>query len=218
MRETQMSKTLNTIIAIALVGLFPALSLYAGTQGDGYTKENAVLIATQFLKGSPTFSFDGIEDSIEVISVDTVRMPYSWMITIKFTSRNGGYGDRTDQMVLTVLTDHEMVILVQEDQVISAKTDGKFDEINEVFLDQDTPENSEGIALEWLRNAPTFSFDGIEGSMKVDEIVIAESYPVQYFITISFDCSHPGYGDRIDQVLAQVITSHKAVVVVSRSS
>ena len=135
MCETQMSKTINTIIAIILVGLFPALSLYVGTQGNGYTKENAVLIATQFLKGSPTYSFDGIEDSIEVISVDTVRMPYSWMITIKFTSRNGGYGDRTDQMVLTVLTLHEMVILVQEDQVIWAKTDGKFDEINEVFLD-----------------------------------------------------------------------------------
>jgi hypothetical protein len=210
-----MRKTLNTIIAIALVGLFPALSLYAGTQGDGYTKENAVLIATQFMKSSPTYSFDGIEDSIAVISVDTARMPYSWMITIKFTSRNSGYGNRTDQMVLTVLTDHEMVILVQDDQVISAKTDGKFDEINETFLDQDTPENAEEIALEWLRNAPTFSFDGIEGSMKVDEIVIAESYPVQYFITISFDCSHPGYGDRTDQVLAQVITSHKAVVVVS---
>ena len=77
------------------------------------------------------------------------------------------------------------------------------------------PENAEEIALEWLRIAPTFSFDGIEGSMKVDETVIAESYPVQYFITISFDCSHPGYGDRTDQILAQVITSHKAVVVVS---
>ena len=204
-----MSKTLNTIIAIALVGIFPALSIYAGTQGDGYTQENAVLIATQFLRGSPTYSFDGIEDTIEVISVDTVRMPYAWYVTIKFTSRNGGYGDRADQMVLTVLTDHEMVILVQEGQVISAKTDGKYDELNEVFLDQDTSENAVEIALEWLRNAPTFSFDGIEGSMKVEEVVIAESYPIQYFITISFDCSHAGYGDRTGEILAQVITSHK---------
>ena len=65
-------------------------------------------------------------------------------------------------MLLTALTDHEMVILVQEGQVISAKTDGKFDEINEVILDQNTAENAEEIALEWLRNAPTFSFDGID--------------------------------------------------------
>ena len=45
--------------------------------------------------------------------------------------------------------------------------------------------------------------------MKVEEVVIAESYPIQYFITISFDCSHAGYGDRTGEILAQVITSHK---------
>lgn len=207
-----MSRTLNTIIAIALVGLFPALSIYAGSQGDGFTQENAVLIATQFLQGSPTFAFDGMEDTIEVVDVVTLRMPYAWSVTIKFTSRNGGYGDRTDQMVLTVLTEHEMVIIVQEGQVISAKTDGVFDEINEVMLDQNTPENAETIALEWLRNAPTFSFDGIAGTMLVEDIVIMESYPVQYLVKITFDCSHAGYGDRSDLVLAQVITNHKAVV------
>jgi len=207
-----MSKTLNTIIAIALVGIFPALSIYAGTQGEGYTQENAVLIATQFLKGSPTYSFDGMEETIEVVNVDTLRMPYAWSVTIKFTSRNGGYGDRTGQMVLTALTEHEMVIVVQKDQVLSARTDGVFDEINEVLLDQNTPENAETIALDWLRNASTFSFDGITGSMIVEEVVIMESYPVQYLVKISFDCSHPGYGDRSDLVLAQVITGHKAVV------
>ncbi len=210
-----MSKTLNTIIAIALVGLFPALSIYAGTQGDVYTEENAVLSATQFLKGSPTYSFDGIEETIDVVNVDTLRMPYAWSVTIKFTSRNGGYGNRAGQMVLTALTEHEMVIVVQKDVVLSARTDGVFDEINEVLLDQNTPENAEEIALEWLRNAPTFSFDGIEGTMIVEDVVIAESYPVQYFIKISFDCSHPGYGDRSGLVLAQVITGHKARITVS---
>lgn len=66
------------------------------------------------------------------------------------------------------------------------------------------------IALSLLENAPTYSFDGIEGSMEVIELNIAESWPVQYFITIKFDCRQAGYGDRTGMVLAQVITTHEA--------
>ena len=211
-----MSKTINTIIAIALVGLFPALSIYAGTQGPDYTEEQAILIATDFLKKSPTFSFDGMEDTIEVVTVDTVRMPYTWYVTLKFTSRNAGYGDRTGQMLAQVLTEHTMVILVSEGEVLSAKTDDVFDELTETLTE--SPNNysaeEEEIALEWLRNAPTFSFDGIEDSMKIIDSVILESYPEQYVITIDFECAHAGYGNRTGEVLAQVITEHTAVITI----
>lgn len=59
-----MSKIINTIVAIALVSLFPALSLYAGTQGQVYTRDQTVMVAEDFIKDSPTYSFDGIKDSI----------------------------------------------------------------------------------------------------------------------------------------------------------
>jgi len=211
-----MSKTLNTIIAIALVGIFPVLSIYAGTQGDGYTQENAVLIATQFLKSSPTYSFDGIEDSIEVVTVDTIRMPYSWYVTIKFTSRNSGYGDRTGQMLAQVLTEHTMVILVSKGEILSAKTDDVYDELTETLteLPNNHSAEEEEIALEWLRNAPTFSFDGVEDSMIIVDSIIQESYPEQYIITIDFECKHAGYGDRTGEILAQVITEHTAIITI----
>ncbi|MBE0634222.1 hypothetical protein IH574_06580, partial [Candidatus Bathyarchaeota archaeon] len=67
-----MSRTLNTVVAVALLSLFPAMSLYAGTQAPNYTEDQAILIATQFLKNSPTFHFDGMEDTIELITVYTV--------------------------------------------------------------------------------------------------------------------------------------------------
>jgi len=68
------------------------------------------------------------------------------------------------------------------------------------------------IAVTFLKNAPTYKFDGIPGTIEVVDTLILESYPVQYIVVITFDCSHAGYGDRTGQVLAQVITSHTARV------
>ena len=209
-----MSKTLNSIVAVALLSLFPAMSLYVGTQGPDYTQEQAIFIATNFLKDSPTFAFDGMEETIEVVNVDTLRMPFTWKITISFTSRNAGYGDRSDEMVATVLTEHTMKIVVSNGKVLSAVTDDAFDELNEVMINGSIGQisDAEEIALNWLRDAPTYGFDGVDGSMRIVDSYVAESYPEQYFITITFECSHAGYGDRTGEILAQVITEHTAAI------
>ncbi len=203
-------------MALALLSLFPFYNLYTDGQ---YTEDKAVKVATQFLKNSPTYSFDGMEDNIHVVSVDTISMPNTWSITIDFTSRNAGYGDRTGAMVATVVTDHTMVITASEGKITSAITDDTFDELTETMLN--TPQTSqmeaEELALEWLRSAPTFSYDGINASMTIIDSVVAESYPEQYFISIGFDCAHAGYGNRTGMVLTQVITHHEAVVVMSSS-
>lgn len=68
------------------------------------------------------------------------------------------------------------------------------------------------LALEFVRQSPTFLFDGIYGSVKVVDTIIMESYPVQYVVIIEFDSRHAGFGDRTGQALAQVITPHRAGV------
>jgi len=68
------------------------------------------------------------------------------------------------------------------------------------------------LALEFVRNSPTYLFDGIYETVKVVDTIIMESYPVQYVIIIEFDSRHAGFGDRTGQVLAQVITPHRAGV------
>lgn len=210
-----MSKTMNGILAILLVGFFPALTIYQHYNVVEYTRKGAVFIAEDYIYGAPTFNFDGIEDSVEVVRVETLRMPYTWGVTIKFTSRHGGYGDRTGQILTEALEDHTMYIVVSEGKIIDAVTDGKFDEMTGSLITGDSDvEEAKEIALEFLTHAPTFSFDGIEGTMEILDVAIAESYPVQYFITITFDCSQAGYGDRTDMMLAQVITTHEARVVV----
>ena len=73
-------------------------------------------------------------------------------------------------------------------------------------------ETAAKIALAFLKNAPTYKFDGIPETMKFVETRILESYPVQYVVVVTFDCRQAGYGDRAGQILAQVITSHTATV------
>lgn len=213
-----MSKTTNTIIAVALLSFFPALTIYTGLNAPTivFSEEQAILITTQYLKSSPTFSYDGIEESIELVNVDTIRMPNTWSVTLSFDSTHSGYGDRTGEILLQVITPHTMTIMVSNGEVLSAVTDETYDEIAEGMLFKDTTvEEAEELALEWLRAAPTYSFDGIEESMIVTETLIAESYPVQYFVIINFSCTQAGYGDRTGQMLAQVITEHSARIVVS---
>ena len=74
--------------------------------------------------------------------------------------------------------------------------------------------NPEEVALSYIKDGPTFSFDGITSTLKVTKFVILESYPLKNVVTIEFQSLHSGYGDRADDVLLQVITPHTAVVTV----
>ena len=213
-----MSKNVNTVIALGLVLLFPALTIYTGLQTPTvtYTEEQAIDYAKEYLKISPTFSYDGIEDSIEFVKVDTIRMPNTWLVTYKFDSRHSGYGDREDMILLQVITEHTIAIMVSNGEIISAVTDDVYDELTETLQSIGTDlEEQEQQAINWIMAAPTFSFDGIETSISIVDTFIAESYPVQYFVNIEFTCAQPGYGDRTGQILAQVLTTHSARVVVS---
>ena len=75
-------------------------------------------------------------------------------------------------------------------------------------------ERATALAKEFVLQGPTFSFDGIPNTLVVTDIVILESFPHQYRITMRFDSSNAGYGNREGEALAQVITKHEVVVTV----
>ncbi|MFH2110458.1 MAG: hypothetical protein ABIJ47_04260 [Candidatus Bathyarchaeota archaeon] len=219
-----MNRKVSTLIALMIVGALPAFSLYtsavslsAWSPGQEFTADGAVSTAKTYLKGMPTYAFDGMADTIELVKVEPLRMLNTWEVTIAFTSRHSGYGYRAGQMLAQVLTSHVTRIVVSEGRVIRAVTDEAFDEMEERMLPtgDTTAEEAESIALSFLRDSPTFKFDGIEASISVSEVFVMESYPVQYAFMVTFECSHPGYGDRAGQVLAQVITPHEIRIVVS---
>ncbi|MCW4049688.1 MAG: hypothetical protein NWE89_08115 [Candidatus Bathyarchaeota archaeon] len=206
------------IVAILLIGALPALSIYAWQTTPIYTVQNAIEAALQFVENSPTYSWDGVEGSIEVVEAYKTRNPNAvWEVVVAFTSANAGYGDRSDQIVATVITDHVIEVTVEGDSVTAAIIDEVWDEQGEAEARiDDTPHGeAEKMAIEFLKNGPTFSFDGIPGSIEVKDVIAAESYPVQYFITIAFECRHAGYGEREGQMLAQVITPHVIKIALS---
>ena len=73
-------------------------------------------------------------------------------------------------------------------------------------------------SIYFLRNNPTFSFDGISGSIEVLDVIRYNSYPVQYFITVGFKCGHEGFGDRTGEALPPAITPHSIVFTIENGN
>jgi hypothetical protein len=208
----------SMILAIIAIGALPALSIYAWQTTNIYNEQTAVDAALLFVENSPTYSWDGVAGSIEVVEAYKTRNTNAvWEVVVVFTSANAGYGDRSDQMVATVITDHIITVTVEGDSVTAAVIDESWDELGdtEVIIDDTPYGEAVNMAIDFLKNGPTFSFDGVPGSIEVVDVIAAESYPVQYFITLAFECSHAGYGDRDGQALAQVITTHEIKIALS---
>lgn len=68
------------------------------------------------------------------------------------------------------------------------------------------------VAKHFILNAPTYAFDGIDGSLLLVQSTSLESWPVQYVVILSFKSSHAGYGDLSGEPLPQVVTTHFATV------
>lgn len=89
-------------------------------------------IAKSFIINAPTFRFDGIIDTLNITDVKILEsLPVQYVVTITFNSRHSGYGDRTGQILLQVITPHEAVVKVVDGNVVSAIIDDKWDELNQ---------------------------------------------------------------------------------------
>lgn len=78
-----------------------------------------------------------------------------------------------------------------------------------------TSERAKTVAMTFIKEGPTFRFDGVEDSVKVERI-LATGRAYTWEVHVRFECLHSGYGDRTGKVILPVITSHLAKVVVER--
>lgn|GEM_PF-1504278 len=76
---------------------------------------------------------------------------------------------------------------------------------------------SRELAEDFIKNSPTFLFDGMPETLALKETV-AQSAPNTWQFTYEFQCRQAGYGDRTGQMLAQVITPHQTVIIVEKGS
>ena len=76
-------------------------------------------------------------------------------------------------------------------------------------------QDSQNIAVDLLRSSATFRFDGIEDTLKLVWSG-ADKKPYRWEFHYEFESRHAGYGDRTGLILAQVITDHRAQIVVEQ--
>lgn len=98
------------------------------------TEEEARQMAENFVRNSPTFTFDGIEDTLTLVETLYPDIENAWQFVFRFESRHAGYGDRTGQMLAQVITPHEAIITVENCQVKSVVMDEKWDMVNQKML------------------------------------------------------------------------------------
>ena len=103
-----------------------------------FTEESAFQAAEEYVLNSPTFTFDGIEGTLQLVETQYSDGDNSWQFIFQFESRHSGYGDRNDQIIAEVITTHEVVIISNYDGVKSAIMDGKWDMIKQQIIDEET--------------------------------------------------------------------------------
>lgn len=99
----------------------------ATTAANGATQEQSRQTARDYVTGSPTYTYDGMADTLKLAGGKATSEGVSYTFTYEFESRHAGYGDRTGQMLAQVITPHAAVITVENGKVTSAVMDGVWD-------------------------------------------------------------------------------------------
>lgn len=149
-KRALIAASIGVIVAI-VVGLYfaPLQSIVAiepTTLHEDVETLQAIDLAKVYVKSSPTYSFDGLPDSLDMITVNALESyPVQYKIEFEFDSTHSGYGNRDGQVLAQVITPHTMSILVSEGQVISAVTDETWDELNHQYVLKKLPSNNEPV-------------------------------------------------------------------------
>lgn len=128
-------------LGVVLLGFVGAAVYYPPAAHDAdtaYTANGAILIAKQFVQSEATFRYDGMADTLKAGLGRTIADGH-FEIVAEFTSAQGGFGDRTGQMVIQVLTPHRAVVEVEKGRVTSAIMDGQWDMLAGRLVDAGRP-------------------------------------------------------------------------------
>ena len=94
-------------------------------------EESRKIAEDWIIHNSPTYVYDGFDLDL-VFEEELIEGVF--LFSFSFQSRAAGYGDRQDEMVAQVITLHEIEVVVEQGEVVSAITDGVYDEISGQML------------------------------------------------------------------------------------
>jgi hypothetical protein len=105
-----MVTAINATVVIGVTLVYSALAA-----PNVNTGESAIEIAKEFLfEKRSTYLYDGIPAQISSGSLVNLG-DRGWDVTLLFTSRTAGYGDRSEKMTAQVLTNRTMHVVVEPD-------------------------------------------------------------------------------------------------------
>ncbi|MEX0933408.1 MAG: GerMN domain-containing protein [Candidatus Paceibacterota bacterium] len=110
------------IVVLLILGVWAVFTTLTGNNQENYQE-----VAERWIEEeSPTYLYDGSE--LEHVGV-TEREVGVYEHTFTFTSNQAGYGDRSEEMSAQVITPHEIIVTVDNGEVVSAVTDGIYNEL-----------------------------------------------------------------------------------------
>ena len=99
-------------------------------------ENQAKAIAENFIEHSvATYKFDGGNLQFKSMVVQE-SYPETYVLTYSFMSSQAGYGDRSEMFSAQVMTQHELRIAISRGEVVSAVTDGRYNEITGSMIGQ----------------------------------------------------------------------------------
>ena len=96
-------------------------------------EDKAASAAINHLMVSPTFMFDGFKESVQVKTVQ--RLGDGHLVRLEFECGHSGYGNRSGQMLLQVVTRHVAEAHVINGRVVGMVLDGVWDEVGQAFIE-----------------------------------------------------------------------------------
>jgi len=126
---------IKTIIILLVLVSLALIFFFFSRQEEPqeFNLDQAREIASEWIKNnSPTYLFDG--ENLELVTEETIIENSVYSFLFKFQSRNAGYGDREDQITASVITNHEMEIIVDNNEVVKAVTDNVYSEIEKRMI------------------------------------------------------------------------------------
>lgn len=119
------SKTVLAIVSLSLLVALLGACASAGTISEKEARQTA----EEFVKKEATFAFDGMPETLKLTG--TLALKGEWEFTFEYNSQQGGYGDRTGQVLTQVITHHEAVVTVEAGEVTRGIIDEKWDMIKQ---------------------------------------------------------------------------------------
>ena len=138
------------LAAMACITRLAVLATAGCATGEAadFSLEDSRSTAEEYLKSSPTFAFDGMEDTVELVGNWTMRCPYCWAFEFEFQCSHAGYGDRTGQVVAQVITAHTAWIAVHRGEVVQAVMDEVWDMMEQKMVAVDGGAAAETLEVE----------------------------------------------------------------------